>query len=265
MKIIDFHVHLREDDRSMDNYVGIMDRHHVEAVLCLGLPVEAHGCSATNENVVAAAKRHPGRVYAGPHIDMRRPVQQCVEDVERYADKGAVCIKLVPNLGFDPNDEHLEPIWRKVEERGLMCLSHCGIFLPYDRAGHLRVNSLTATPLHFEMPARRHPGINFIFAHFGGATAYLETIVMLARLPNCYADISPGWGHWIWRMRMPGLQDVDMSRVLFGTDTAGEKYGNRVRFWKKMLRGRRWWRRAVLRDFFYNNAARLLGLDMQNR
>ena len=262
MKKIDVHTHLSQEDPSMDTYVDLMDRYEVERIVCHGWNAKAYGRALDNEDILKAIKRHPDRIYGSPYIDFLRPVQECIDAVDRFADVGCVCIKLFPNFGYDPNDERFEPIWQKVEDRGLMCLSHCGWLLPNQAHPKMRIQSLTATPLHFEVPARRHPGINFIFAHFGGGASYLETITLLSRLPNCYADICPGWGLWVWQNRMPGLEGVDMTRVLFGTDGAGERYGASEVTWTQILKSYGC-TDSQMHDFFYGNAARLLGLAQQ--
>ena len=243
----------------MDTYVKAMDKYDVEVVLCHGLASEDYGFDYDNEDIVRAVKRHAGRVLGSAYIDLRKPVQECIDEVEKCAEAGFVCVKLFPNLGFDPNDECFEPFWQRVEDLGLLCLSHCGWLGPNRAKPHLRIQSITATPFHFEVPARRHPGINFIFAHFGGGASYLETVTLLSRLPNCYADVCPGWGRWVWQQRMPGLEGVDMSRILLGTDGAGEGYFETEAFWIQTFKS---YGRTMqqIEDVLYNNAYRLLGL-----
>jgi len=255
MKKIDIHIHLAKDDPSMDTYIKLMDEHDVEACLVHALMRPAGG----NEAVLKAVKAHPDRLYGSVHVDLRNPVYECIDLVRQYKDEGFKCVKMFPNLGFDPNDEEYEPFWQVVEELGLMCLSHCG-WLAHAQDRRERRSSLTASPFHFEIPARRHPGINFIFAHFGGGATYLETVTLLSRLPNCYADTCRGWGVWVWEQRMPGLQGLDFRHVLFGTDTIGEKYGEHEQWWRKTLldMGRT---EEELKLYFYENNAKLLGLQ----
>lgn len=88
-------------------------------------------------------------------------------------------MKMLPNLGFDPNDEIHEPVWEAIEAHGLACLSHCAYVAHGIDTGRMQLSSLTASPFHFEVPARRHPGINLIFAYFGGGATYLGTITLL--------------------------------------------------------------------------------------
>ena len=259
MKSLDIHIHAQANDPDMDGYVKAMDRFGVEAALVHGLPNAVASFARGNEAVARIVRRHRGRLLGSVHVDLRRPAKENIRLVRQYAGLGFRSIKLFPNLGFDPNDEKHEPFWQAVEDAGLMALSHCGWLAPTPSQPKKRLQSLTASPFHFEVPARRHPKINFIFAHFGGGATYLETVVLLSRLPNCYADACPGWGRWVWENRMPGVQTLDRSKVLFGTDSAGARYGKDFRDWSEIMRSNGY-NAADLRKYFYDNAARLLNI-----
>ncbi|MBN1676036.1 MAG: amidohydrolase family protein [Kiritimatiellae bacterium] len=254
MKKIDIHIHLQKDDPTLESYLAHMDAHEVEAALVHATSREEVG----NEAVRKAVSAHPDRLYGSVYVDLRRPVYACIDLIKEYRAHGFKSIKLFPNLGYDPNDEQFEPFWQAVEDLGLMCLSHCGWLAPAPDKRERR-SSLTATPFHFEIPARRHPGINFIFAHFGGGATYLETVTLLSRLKNCYADTCRGWGVWVWEQRMPGLKGLDFHHVLFGTDSIGAQYGEHEKWWTQTLldMGRS---EDDLKLYFYENNARLLGL-----
>jgi predicted TIM-barrel fold metal-dependent hydrolase len=126
--------------------------------------------------------------------------------------------------------------------------------------GPTRLDSLTACPFNFETPARLHPGIKFILAHFGGAATYLQTVVLISRMPNVFADTAPGWGVWVFRNRMGGLDEVDFGKVLYGTDTVGDGYTTNEAWWIETLMsmGRT---QEELEMYFYKNGAELLGID----
>jgi len=269
MKKIDIHIHLNgERDDLMDDYVKLMDEHGVAAALVHAIPMffdEGIGQSGEpplptdDEAVLAACRRHPGRLYGSVHIDLRESAQRNIDKIERYAAEGFKSVKMFPNLGFDPNDDAHEPVWAAIETHGLMCFSHCGWLLHNERSRPVRISTLTASPFHYEVPARRHPGINFIFAHFGGGATYLETITLCERLDNCFADSCGGWGVWVWEHHMPGIEDFPMTKFLYGTDSAGEAYSEQGRWWTELLTdmGRT---PEELELFFHKNAARLLGI-----
>ena len=260
MKKIDIHIHPKPDsDPTLDDYVRIMDEHDVEFALVHALPGEFWRKS-TNDVVRVACERHPGRLYGSCHIDLREAPERNIEKIRHYAAAGFKCVKMFPNLGFDPNDEIHEPVWEVIEAHDLACLPHCGYVAQGMETGRLRLSTLTASPFHFEVPARRHPGINFIFAHFGGGATYLETITLCERLDNCFADCCRGWGNWVWQHRMPGIETFPMEKFLYGTDTIGEGYSEDEVWWRELLTdmGRT---QEELGLFFYGNAARILGIQ----
>lgn len=262
VKKIDVHIHPSpSSDPTLDDYVQLMDEHDVAAALVHAVPGHPWGddLEPTDEAVLAACAKHPRRLYGSCHIDLREAPEYNIKKVARYAAAGFKCVKMFPNLGFDPNDEIHEPVWEAIEAHGLACLAHCGFVLGGKETGRVRLHSLTASAFHFEVPARRHPGIRFIFAHFGGAATYLETIVLCERLDNCFADSCRGWGTWVWQHRMPGLETFPMIKFLYGTDNVGERYSQDERWWTDLLvsMGRS---QEELQQFFYGNAARILGL-----
>jgi predicted TIM-barrel fold metal-dependent hydrolase len=255
MKKIDIHIHAKEDDPYMDRYVEIMDKYNVVAALVHGVKIPG---LSSNENVLKVVKRHPKKLYGSVYVDFRMPIKKCIDLIKKYSDFGFKSIKLFPNYGYDPNDDKFEPIWKEVEKRKLLCLSHCGWLILNE---HTKDSSaLTASPFHFEVPAKRHPNINFIFAHFGGAATYLETIVLTSRLKNAFADTCPGWGKWVFENELPGLKSLHIDQIMYGTDNAGENYGKDEIWWTKKLKKLGYSEEDIYK-YFYLNAAKLLGIE----
>lgn len=258
MRIIDIHTHCtRPADPLMDDYVKTMDEFGVEVALVHALELNMFHPIGANEDVRRAVERHPGRLYGSGYIDLRNRVDENIKAVEQYAKWGFKSIKVFPNLGFDPNQEKHEPVWAAVEAHHLNCLSHCGWLGPM--TDKRWVSSITSSPFHFEVPARRHPGTNFIMGHFGGGATYLETVVLTSRLDNVFGDVTPGWGRWVFENKMPGLKALNFKQILYGTDNMGKKYGEDIAWWTKTLRALGC-TREDLTNFFYNNGARILGL-----
>jgi len=255
MQKIDIHIHPRRADPFLDKYIDIMAKYDVVAALVHGSISFGEG---TNEEILKAVKKHPKQLYGSVYIDFRFPVKKCVDLLKKYSDEGFVSMKLFPNFGYEPNDDKFEPIWNELEKRKMICFPHCG-WLGYDKK---TINTTTgvASPYHFELPARRHPGINFIFAHFGGAATYIETIVLTSRLKNCFADTCPGWGTWVFENNMPGLESLFKDRIMYGTDNAGENYGKDGIWWPKKLKTLGY-KKEDINKFFYLNAAKLLGIE----
>ena len=110
MMKIDIHIHPKPDsDPALDDYVRIMDEHDVAAALVHGAPTDLLGASvespSSNEAVLAACVKHPDRLYGSCHIDLREAPERNIRKVKHYGAAGFKCVKMFPNLGFDPNDE----------------------------------------------------------------------------------------------------------------------------------------------------------------
>ncbi len=261
---IDIHLHPKCDDPGLEKYLKVMDKHNVAAGLVHGLDEAGwdYGFKDTtsNDEVVKAVKNHPGRFFGTVCVNFALGVEKSLDLIKKYSDKGCMGIKLFPNCGFDPNDDKYEPIWQELEKRNMLVFSHCGWLGPNDNNPSMRLSSLEgASPFHFEVPARRHPKVKFIFAHFGGGATYLETIVLTSRLPNAYADTCPGWGRWVFENDMPGLKSMPREKLLYGTDNAGEIYGIDDIWWTNKLMSYGFSQRD-LHIYFYENSAKILGL-----
>ena len=259
---IDIHLHPKEDDPLMEKYLRIMDKHNVVAGVVHGVESEAFKSNFdSNAAVLKVIKAHPGRFYGTVCVNFGKGVDKTLDMIKRFGDDGVIGIKLFPNLNFDPNDDKYEPIWQEVEKRKMLVLSHCGWLNPNTKAPETRIASLDgASPFHFEVPARRHAGINFIFAHFGGGATYLETLVLTSRLKNCFADTCPGWGRWVFENDMAGLKSMFRSQLLYGTDNAGENYGLDDIWWTDKLTSMGF-TYGDLQFYFYENAKKILRID----
>ncbi|OGF52917.1 MAG: hypothetical protein A2497_00300 [Candidatus Firestonebacteria bacterium RifOxyC12_full_39_7] len=262
---IDIHLHPIAGDSKMEKYLRIMDKHNVVAGLVHGFPEEGWDWGKDmpnpNEAVVEAVKAHPQRFFGTVAVDFSKGVDKALDLIKKYGDKGLIGIKLFPNVGFDPNDDQYEPIWQVVEKRKMLVFSHCGWILPNSKNPSMRLESVDgASPFHFEVPARRHAGINFIFAHFGGGATYLETLVLTSRLKNAFADTCPGWGRWVFENDMPGLKSMFRTQLMYGTDNAGEQYGLDDDWWSEKLTSLGF-TYGDIHLYFYENAKKILKIQ----
>ena len=260
---IDIHLHPHANDPKMEKYLKIMDKHNVEAGLLHGLEdigwTGKDGDTA-NDAVVSAIKAHPGRFYGTVCVNFSKGIEKTLKTIKAFNDKGCMGIKLFPNCGFDPNDDQYEPIWKEVEKRNMLVFSHCGWLMPNEKDPSARIASIDGgSPFHFEVPARRHPKVKFIFAHFGGGATYLETLVLTSRLKNTFADCCPGWGRWVFENNLSGIGSMNRSQFLYGTDNAGEYYGIDDIWWTEKLLSLGF-KYGELEMFFYSNSAKILGI-----
>ncbi len=118
------------------------------------------------------------------------PLEEGAEDFLRFCmeDKDFDGLKLHCNMQeFYPDDQRLEPIYKRMEKYGKPILFHSGGIgiLPYqDDFGR---------PVRFDAAASRHPDLTIILGH-AGRIWYQETAMLLRKHKNVYADISTNFG-----------------------------------------------------------------------
>jgi predicted TIM-barrel fold metal-dependent hydrolase len=107
---------------------------------------------------------------AETHADIFEPVisvnpyraDACAE-LERWAARGARCVKWLPNaMGIDPSDERCDPFYRKMKHLGLVLLSHGG----EERAVEAEEDQRFGNPLLLRRPLEH--GVKTIVAHCAG-------------------------------------------------------------------------------------------------
>lgn len=116
--------------------------------------------------------------------------RDAIDELERVADKGAVCIKMLPNSqAFDPGDERYTPFWRKMAELEMPVVTHTSF-----------EHTIPAYNQEFGRPERLKlaldEGVTVIAAHCASSgVAHIHEDIdtwfeMLRRWPNLYGDIS---------------------------------------------------------------------------
>lgn len=181
----------------LDKQFAFMDQlgHHVSVVCSIGplsiafsdLPVEEGRDFAMmwNEEMSAAQRRHPGRLWASAAIPLRdtRVALEVLEDaVGRLNLMG---VNLPGSIGSDPHidADRLEPFYARVAELGLPVFLHptdamfSGMLDGYGGALHLSLGrvmevSTAGMRLVFSGLMERHPSLNIVMSHTGGALPY---------------------------------------------------------------------------------------------
>ncbi|HWP57688.1 MAG TPA: amidohydrolase family protein [Candidatus Acidoferrales bacterium] len=163
-------------------------------------------------SVVAAEPRF----LAGASVNPQR--RDALAELERCAARGAVLIKVLPNVqGFDPAERRYLPFYKRMAELRLALLSHVGYEF-----------SLFAAAQSFGEPERLIPaldqGVTVVAAH-GCSTGkfvsglYRAAFELARRYPNFFIDTSaltlPNRVRALFELRRsPELFD----RLIFGTD-----------------------------------------------
>lgn len=182
-------------------------------------------------------------------LDPRRPnvVNNLKMAIEEWGFRG---IKLYPNLGYQPSDPRLIPIWEYANEKRLPIMTHCsrGGMYGYDDLRRRRVNAHNvaqyAAPKLYEPILQAYPNLKLCLAHLGGQQewenymnnpwyittnsknhrppSWLSDILgMLKSYENLYTDIS--YTIFYFQDFAPALKVFLLDqkvreRILFGSD-----------------------------------------------
>ena len=192
-----------------------------------------------NEEMAAAQRKHPGRVWATaavPLVDTEIAIEVLEIAIEKL---GLVGVNVPGSIGRDSriDAERLEPFYARVEELGVPIFLHptdavfAGLLEGYGGALQLSLGrivevSVAASRLVLSGIMERHPGLKVILSHTGGALPYqsgrMDKNTKAAKLPQpasvylkrMYTDtVSPHAAGLKFAIEYYGID-----HVMYGTD-----------------------------------------------
>jgi predicted TIM-barrel fold metal-dependent hydrolase len=172
----------------------------------------ARGGENQNDAIAAYAEAHPGRVVGFMSVDPMHP--GALEEMARAHELGLRGLKLAPIYqGFHPLDGRAFGVFAKAAELRLPILIHQGTTFP--RLAPLKV----ANPLLLEDVVLAFPQLPIVIAHMGHPWM-AETIVLIRKHPNLYADISAlHYRPWqFYNGLILALEYGVQDKLLFGSD-----------------------------------------------
>lgn len=155
----------------------------VDRAIVLGFRAVHTGLVIPNDFIAAYVARHPEKLIGFACIDPNEP---------DYLDELHRCFETLPFRGlklapiyqnFHPMDERMQPVYRYCEQKGIPILLHQATTFP--RCAPLKY----AHPEQLEDVALRYPDLRMVIAHMGHPWEN-ETIVLIRKQPNVFADVS---------------------------------------------------------------------------
>ena len=173
----------------------------------------AHGKDVPNDFIAEYARLHPDKIIGFMSVDTNQ--EDAVEEIERaYTELGLKGIKLGPAYqNFHPFSDKACAVYQKAQDLGLPILFHMGT-----TPG--RWDSLEYThPRLLEKVAVAFPDLKIVIAHMGHPW-FEDTIVLIRKQPNVYADISAlFYRPWQFYNALVLCNEYDqMHKLLFGSD-----------------------------------------------
>jgi predicted TIM-barrel fold metal-dependent hydrolase len=187
---------------------GVVDR-----VIVFGLQASYSGINVPNDYIAEYARQHPGRIVGFCSVDPHDP--RARQELERSrSELGLKGLKLGPIYqDVHPHDRRYYPIYQRCAELKMPIIFHQGSTTP--RQIHLAI----ASPLLIEDIAIEFPELKMHIAHLGHPWM-IETIQVLRKQPNVYADISSLWPRpWQYYNALVLAQEYGViSQIVFGSD-----------------------------------------------
>ena len=229
-----------------------------------------------NEQMSAAQKKHPGRLWASAAIPLQ-DTKVALEVLDHAVNKlGLMGVNLPGSVGSDPyiDADRLEPFYDRVEELGLPLFLHpTDAIFPdhlqgYDGALHLSLGrvievSVAASRLILSGMMERHPDLRLVMSHTGGALPYqsgrMDKNTKKANLPRpaseyikrMYTDtVSPHTAGMKFAIEYYGVD-----HIMYGTDYPCWVPADALKFFAAIGLSQ-----ADQEKIFYHNARRILNL-----
>jgi hypothetical protein len=166
-----------------------------------------------NDATAAYVRRYPDRVIGFMGLDPTDP--RVLDELDRcYYDLGLRGIKLGPIYQkFHPLDPRVYPIYARAQQLNLPIMFHQGATFP--RTAPLKY----ASPIALEDVALHYPDLKMVIAHMGHPWI-AETIVLIRKQPNIYADISGlFYRPWQFYQALSLCHEYGrLDKLLFGSD-----------------------------------------------
>ncbi len=244
---VDFELRLLED-AGIDKAVLLPEDYSAEAGRAI----------ISNDEMVRIVNRSPEHFIGFAGIDPRR------EDAEKELIRAFDELKLaglklnLSRLHMYPDDSSLAPIYEICEKKNKPIMFHAGYsWEPNTPAKY-------SEPIRFEDVAVNYPDLRFCLAHMGWPW-WEETIMMLMKYPNVYADTSMVYmdspknyySHlFSVNMNLNWLQNCFQDKVMFGSNNPRFRHVRSLAGMKELPL-----RQDVRDAVFGGNAIRFLGLE----
>ena len=240
VRIIDAHCHIGQGltySQTADELLTEMDRHKVSsAVIVPADKFIAVYNSEGNDEVLAAAKEHPGRFIpfatANPWYG-----DTALKELERAFDLGAAGLKLHPAIqGFQITDAIEFPVVELAVERGKPIYFHTG-------------TAVCSSPYQLTELAMRYPEGRFIMGHAAYADYWNDVIASTSAVPNIWIETSQHLASFVCVLirRFP-------DRVIYGSDAPKTDMGIEIEKIRRFVDDA-----DVLESVFSRNLMRILG------
>ena len=246
-----------------------MDKAGFDMAVITAAPKDAvygkSGLGAGNGDVLKAAKKHCDRLIGCAYLNPLN--DDCLDQIDKWADKGFKAAKIYPADGYYPDDKRLYPFYSKLEEAGLALIAHMGIsdFVYSDAITTRRAaNAAYAYPMKFDPVCRLFPKLNIVILNMG-YPLMAEAWSVHHNSRNIYLHLggegtpfrAPATG--FTSMGGNGFIPLDERRIVFGSGSADDMSKSNMIFDEALAR--MGFGKDARKDALNKNPKALFGLE----
>lgn len=185
----------------------------VDRAIVFGFHAKHLGLVVPNERVRSYVAKHPEKLIGFACLDPHEP--DYLDEMEKvFLKDGFRGLKLAPIYqNYHPMDPRMQPVYSFCEKHGIPILIHQGTTFP--RRAPLKYS----LPIQIEDVALEYPKLKIVIAHMGHPWT-AETVVLIRKQPNVFADISALYYRpWQFYNALMLAQEYGAGhKLLFGTD-----------------------------------------------
>ena len=228
-KLIDMHQIIPNEAGALDLQFHLMKQLKIERVLLQSVPTQVTSI-LSNKPLFDLQSNHPTQFLASHFLDPRHPFAR--RRLRQYSERGIKVIKLLPCLGYRPDEKRWDKFWSTMTDLGLVAMIHTGFITARHKAEEkssgIYLSSTYGQPIYFDLLARKFPDLQLILCHMGGSMWYEQAAAMVSNHDNVWGDIS-GFGHLALKRITKQHVELDWHKVFWGNDSAPAMYPYNLR------------------------------------
>ena len=227
--IIDMHQIIPAQTGMPGAQLKMMEKIGIQRALLQSVPTKVSSILG-NKPLLALRDAYPERFIISHFMDPRHPL--AVKRLKQYRQRGIRIIKLLPCLGYYPDEQRWDRFFRTMASLGLSAMIHTGFITARhkneERRAGVFLHSKYGRPVFFDLLARKYPEIQFVLCHMGGYLWTREAVEMVNHHENVWGDVS-GSGLQALKRIVNEKMPLTWSRVFWGNDSPPLMYPYNLR------------------------------------
>ena len=218
--IIDMHQIIPNNSSMVDAQLLMMEKINIKKVLLQSVPDKVTSIYG-NQKLLEVKNNYNSKFWISHFMDPRHPFAR--RRLKQYRERGVKVIKLLPCLGYAPDNPKWHRFWQTMEKLELIAMVHTGFITARHKKeeykNNLFLSSKFGNPILFDILARKYPDLQFILCHTGGLIWTEAAVQMINQHNNVWGDIS-GFGLLALKKIVQNRISIDWNKLFWGNDSS---------------------------------------------